>query len=140
MIDLTVNEIKAEAVKDFVNMIVGAYESGFTDTPIASIAQIHRAAQIYCSDNYGAEIQSISDTWGEAVAEACADNAATRITLQPVECIYDIELVGQDILVWDGCQFHIDHVELSDACVPFMANGTDPEMWAELPAHEALST
>lgn len=42
-----------------------------------------------------------------------------------VDCIEDIELVGVDIVVWDGCDKHIDYVEISpDTGNYYMANGT----------------
>lgn len=46
----------------------------------------------------------------------------------------DIEIVGREILVWNGCECHIDYVEVSaeDGCY-YMANETEPTHWMPLP-------
>jgi hypothetical protein len=45
----------------------------------------------------------------------------------------DIEsnYVGVDILVWDGCDWHIDYVDFCpDTGTYYMANGTEAEAWS----------
>ena len=48
----TENEIKAAAVKDFVNMMIGARESGFVDSSSCNLAQIHQVARNHIRDRY----------------------------------------------------------------------------------------
>ena len=46
----------------------------------------------------------------------------------------DIHIKGQEILVWDGCDWSIDYVECCvDSGVDYMANGTEVVAYAELP-------
>lgn len=63
---------------------------------------------------------------------------ANRFTLQPkpIEVDYpeDIEIKGEEILVWDGCDWAIDYVEhCPDTGVDYMANNTDVEAYLPLP-------
>lgn len=50
-----------------------------------------------------------------------------------VESPEDIMIQGEEILIWDGCDFHIDYV---DVCPEYghayMANGTEPTHYAKL--------
>lgn len=51
-----------------------------------------------------------------------------------VESIEDISVVGEEILVWDGCDWHIDYVEVCPEWGHhYMANGTEVEQWMPLP-------
>ncbi|TOJ96080.1 hypothetical protein [Vibrio parahaemolyticus] len=63
---------------------------------------------------------------------------AHRFTLQPkpikVDSPEEIGIVGEEILVWDGCDWSIDYVD----CCPetgayYMANNTDVEAYLPLP-------
>lgn len=51
-----------------------------------------------------------------------------------IESVEDIAVKGEEVLVWDGCQCHIDFVEV---CVDtggfYMANNTEPTHWMPLP-------
>jgi len=50
-----------------------------------------------------------------------------------IETPEDINSNGEEILVWDGCDHHIDHVECDpDTGAYYMANGTDPTHWKPL--------
>ena len=52
-----------------------------------------------------------------------------------VESVEDIEIKGEEILVWDGCDFHIDYVECCvDTGDSYMANSTNPTHWMKLEA------
>lgn len=45
----------------------------------------------------------------------------------------DITLVGEEILVWDGCDHEIDYVETCvDTGTYYMANGSEPTHWQML--------
>ena len=67
----TENEIKAEAVKEFVSLMIGAFESGFIDTPKLTLAQLHRVAQNHCKDSYGVDTPTLVAEWGEETAKDC---------------------------------------------------------------------
>jgi hypothetical protein len=46
----------------------------------------------------------------------------------------DIPLRHEDILCWDGCQWHIDYVDIDvDTGCQFMANGTEVRAYMPLP-------
>ena len=62
---------------------------------------------------------------------------AHKYTLQPkpidVDSPEDIEIKGEEILCWDGCEWSIDYVEhCSDSGVDYMANGTTVEAYLPL--------
>lgn len=67
----TENQIKAAAVKEFVSMMIGAFESGFIDTPKLTLAQLHRVAQNHCKDSYGIDTPDIVAEWGEETSREC---------------------------------------------------------------------
>lgn len=72
---------KAEAVKEFVNMMIGALESGFVDTSNPSLATVHQAYRHHVKDNYGIDMPNIVEDWGQAVAEL----AGLKPTTNPTE-------------------------------------------------------
>ena len=64
---------------------------------------------------------------------------AHRFTLQPkpieVDSPEDIEIVGEEILCFNGCDWRIDYVEhCPDRGVNYMANNTHVEAYLPLPA------
>jgi len=68
---LNVDEIKAEAVQYFVQMMIGAREAGFLESSNLSLAEIHQVAKHHIKDNYGVGTPNIVEEWGEDVAELC---------------------------------------------------------------------
>jgi hypothetical protein len=71
MKEQTENQIKTDAIVDFVTMMIGALDSGFVTENRPTIAQIHRVAQNYVKDTYGIETPHIVEQWGEEVAKLC---------------------------------------------------------------------
>lgn len=74
----TANQIKADAVNEFVCMMIGALESGFVDKNNPTLAEIHRAAHHHVKDNYGIELPNIEDQWGDETAELCGLKLQTQ--------------------------------------------------------------
>lgn len=66
-----IEEIKASAVMEFVNVQVGAFEAGFVSTNITSLYSMYRFAQHHVKDNYNVDTKLMRDVWGDAIAE-CA--------------------------------------------------------------------
>ena len=56
-----VNAMKAAAVMEFVNVQIGAFESGFVETNETSLYSLYRFAQHHVKDNYGTETKSMND-------------------------------------------------------------------------------
>lgn len=47
-----------------------------------------------------------------------------------IESAEDVEIKGEEVLLWDGCDHHIDYVEYcSDTGVHYFANGTEATHW-----------
>lgn len=65
------SHIKAGAIKDFVNSMIGAFESGFVDKNNPTLSEIHQVARNHIKDNYGIETDNIVDEWGQELAEHC---------------------------------------------------------------------
>lgn len=56
-----------------------------------------------------------------------------KIEMIEVSSVDDIEPVGEELLIWDGCDYHIDYVDINaDDGTHFMANNTDPIAYREL--------
>ena len=64
------NAIKANAIMDHVNHIIGAYEAGFVDSPTLDLSQLYRVAQVHVKDGYGVDFPMLNEVWGEELAEA----------------------------------------------------------------------
>jgi hypothetical protein len=65
------NQIKADAVNEFVCGMIGALESGFIDKNTLTLAQLHRVAQNHVKDTYSIDLPHITEQWGEDVAKLC---------------------------------------------------------------------
>jgi hypothetical protein len=68
---MTEEKIKADAVKNFVNLMIGALEAGFVDSNSPTLAEIHQVAKHHIKDTYGIDTPNISEEWGEDVAALC---------------------------------------------------------------------
>lgn len=66
-----INDEKAAAIMGFVDMMIGAFESGFTDTNTLNLAQLHRIAENYCKDTYFCSYDTIDERWGADTAKNC---------------------------------------------------------------------
>ena len=67
----TENQIKADAVNEFVCLMIGAFDGGFIDNNRPTLSEIHRVAHHHVKDNYGIELPNIEAQWGEETAIAC---------------------------------------------------------------------
>lgn len=68
---IKMDAIKADTIYDFVNEMIGAFESGFVDKNNPTLAQIHRIAQVYVKDNYDLDLPNIVEQWGSDLAQEC---------------------------------------------------------------------
>ena len=57
---MTEKQIKADAINEFVSMMIGARESGFIEGSELTLAELHRVAQNHCKDTCGIEIPHIN--------------------------------------------------------------------------------
>ena len=65
------NREKAQAVMNFVDLMIGAFESGFVDKNNPTLSEIHQVARNHVLDIYGEEYPPIDYRWSKEVAEAC---------------------------------------------------------------------
>lgn len=63
---------KAKAIESFVGTMIGAFESGFTQSNVLTLQQLHRIMQHHCKDEFNIDMPSITEVWGEEIAIACA--------------------------------------------------------------------
>lgn len=69
--DDAIKQVQADAVMHFMATPVGAYESGFVDTPLCTIAELYQVARNHVKDNYGVETKSLAEEMGEDFAREC---------------------------------------------------------------------
>ena len=74
------NKIKAAAVLEFVNVMVGAFEAGFVDKNNPTLAEIYQVARHHINDNYGVESPNIIEMWGDEVASSLGSKHLTHST------------------------------------------------------------
>lgn len=67
----TENQIKADAINEFVCHMIGALDAGFIDSPNLNLAVLHRVAQNFVIDHYGIELPHIIEQWGDDTARLC---------------------------------------------------------------------
>ncbi len=68
------NEEKAAAIMNFVDLMIGAFESNYVTTNTITLAQLHRIAELHCADNYGTQFGNIVARHGEELAKECGMN------------------------------------------------------------------
>lgn len=56
-INQTINQIKAQAVMDFVEIMKGAYLNGFVPTDTTNLTQIFQTAKHHVKDKYGVDVE-----------------------------------------------------------------------------------
>ena len=71
-------QLKADAINEFVSVMIGAFESGFVDKNNPTLAEIHRVAHHHVNDNYGIKLPNIVEQWGEDLAKECAKNKTKK--------------------------------------------------------------
>lgn len=64
-------EIKPEAhaIQQFVDSILGAFESGFVSGNKIKLVDLYRVAQTHCEDNYSQSLPSLEEAWGKELAK-----------------------------------------------------------------------
>ena len=63
--------ISANAITDFVNMMIGALEAGFVDKNNPTLSEIYQVARNHIKDTYGLDTPDIVEKWGEDIAKEC---------------------------------------------------------------------
>lgn len=62
--------VKADAVMNFVETILGAYESGFIDKHTMNLVQLHECARSHIETNYSISMPRIDQKWSEECIDA----------------------------------------------------------------------
>ncbi|BDR12902.1 hypothetical protein [Vibrio sp. STUT-A11] len=65
------DKVKGEAVMQFVNSIIGAYEAGFIDSHELTLADLYLCAKMHVTDNYHIATPKLNDAWGDGAEEWC---------------------------------------------------------------------
>ncbi|MFK5893175.1 MAG: hypothetical protein QM504_08150 [Pseudomonadota bacterium] len=78
MQDIENNKLQAKAVHDFVDSMIGAFESGFLESNTLTLAEIHRMAQNYVLDTYSVVTPLLVDEWGEDLAKSAGLNSISK--------------------------------------------------------------
>jgi len=78
---------KAEAVMNFVNTLIGAFDSGFVDSNQLNLKDLHSAAFHHVKDSYGYEADRIDKTFDKEVLIACGAEpskaSSSEVDLKP---------------------------------------------------------
>lgn len=65
------SQVKAGAIKDFVNLMIGALDAGFVEGSTLTLAQVHEIARNHIEDTHGIKTKTLREEWGDEVAELC---------------------------------------------------------------------
>ena len=65
------NQIKADAIMGFINMMIGAFDSGFVDKNNPTLSEIYQTGKNYCHDHLMIDVKNIVDAHGEDLARDC---------------------------------------------------------------------
>lgn len=74
MTEQKVSQIKANALIEFSNMMLGAFECGFVEKNYLDLAELHRVIQNYVKDTYNIEVPNISNEWGDEFYQSCINH------------------------------------------------------------------
>lgn len=65
------NDLSGNAVMEFVNNMVSAFDAGFIDNNKITIAEIYQMAKNHVKDNYNMDVKPMRETWGEEIYLDC---------------------------------------------------------------------
>lgn len=65
------DRVKSSVVQDFVNTMIGAFETGFVDSNTLTLATIYQVMRNHCKDEFGVEVPTLDVAWGENTAREC---------------------------------------------------------------------
>ena len=65
------NKLKSDAVMEFVNSMIGAYESGFIEVHESNLADVYMCAKQHVNMNYKTDVKSLDEEWGKCIADMC---------------------------------------------------------------------
>lgn len=68
---MSLENSKAAAIMEFVDLMIGAFESGHINTNTFTIAQLHRIAEHHNKDVFGVEYGNIVERHGKELAFEC---------------------------------------------------------------------
>lgn len=66
-----VESIKAAAVMNFIDTLIGALDAGFVENNKPTLATLHQVARHHVKDFYGLQYGDIVERWGEDTAKDC---------------------------------------------------------------------
>ncbi len=67
--------VKTQAIMNFVNNMIGAFESGFIEDNQSNLADIYQCAKVHIKDNYGIDIPNLEHEWGKELALQCKESS-----------------------------------------------------------------
>ena len=67
----TKEQIKADAVNEFVSQIIGAFETGFINQNFFTLSQLHNMAKAHIESEFKIPMPNIVDQWGLTTAKKC---------------------------------------------------------------------
>lgn len=69
-----ISKEKAAAIMNFVDLMIGAFESNHVTTNTFTLSQLHRIAEHHNIDNFGVTYGNIIDRHGAELAKECGLN------------------------------------------------------------------
>ncbi len=70
----TTEQIKADAINEFVCVIIGAYESGFITQNYLTLHQLHNLTRAHIRSEFNIDLPNIVEQWGASTAKACGND------------------------------------------------------------------
>lgn len=65
---MTENEIKTEAIMNFVDSMIGAFDAGYVDRNHCTLSEIYTVAKHHVKDTYGIEKPTVVERYGAKMA------------------------------------------------------------------------
>lgn len=103
---------QANAVMEFVNNQIGAFDSGFVDGHNLNLSQLYRFAQHHVKDNYQVETKLLNELWGETTSDACKSGFIQEKQKPKL---------GVDCVIWCSGEPKIDRLTDEDHHEPYWA-------------------
>ena len=66
--------VEKQAIMNFVNTMIGAFEAGFIEDNQINLADVYQCAKVHVKDNYGIDIPNLEHEWGKELALQCKED------------------------------------------------------------------
>ncbi len=104
------DKIKAAAVMDFADIMIGAFDSGYVNRNTCTLSEVYVCARNHVLDAYTQKYPSIKDRYGDALAKDCGLGSEEPVARTSCEWYVD----PSDDVAQTGCGHEFSGIDEED--------------------------